>query len=71
MTGNTPRATITLHGDNVDRQIHISFRCSAELDRRLRLLAAMRDVNRSELIIELIKKELDNSKRRKKNTSGS
>ena len=39
--------------------IHISFRCPVDIERRVRIEAAKRDMNRSELIILALREKLE------------
>ena len=39
--------------------IHVTFRCEAEIERRIRIEAAKRDMNRTEFIVAAIVEKLE------------
>jgi len=43
----------------MDYPIHVSFRCDPEIERRIRVEAAKRDMNRTEFIVEALVEKLE------------
>jgi len=43
----------------VEYPVYVSFRCDSDLDRRGRVEAAKRDMNRSQFIIEALREKLE------------
>jgi len=39
--------------------VYVSFRCDADMERRIRVEAARRDMNRTEFIIEALREKLE------------
>lgn len=41
------------------RKVYVSFRCEPDLDRRVRVEAAMRDMNRTKFIVTALREKLE------------
>ncbi|MBU0778414.1 ribbon-helix-helix domain-containing protein [Patescibacteria group bacterium] len=43
----------------MEYSVYVSFRCDADIERRVRIEAAKRDMNRTEFIIEALREKLE------------